>query len=95
MTLSDVASKLMHASSFAARFTKGCAHQADIVRLCQNCESLRSSPPILPPAMIALESRTMWGGIWYADDILESGMSVRLFVIHNVYDTRSGTYQGP
>lgn len=42
----------MHASSFTIRFNKGRAHHADIVRVPQNCKSLRSSPPILPSVMI-------------------------------------------
>lgn len=54
MTLTNVASKLMHVSSFTARFNKGCAHHAGIVRVPQDCEALRSSPPILPPVMIIL-----------------------------------------
>lgn len=72
MTLTNVAPKLMHASSFAARFNKGSAHHADIVRIAQ--ELHRSSiPPVLPPAIAC------WVG-----DALESGMSVRFFLLKNV-----------
>jgi hypothetical protein len=60
MMLTNVASKLMHASSFAARFNKGSAHHADIVRVAQELR-IPSIPPILPPAMIVVESRAGWG----------------------------------
>lgn len=42
MTLTNAASKLMRASSFAARFNKGCAHHADNVRVSQRRAPLRS-----------------------------------------------------
>jgi hypothetical protein len=39
-----------------------------------------SFPPILPPVMIVLESRAGWGSTLSTEDVLESGMSVRLFL---------------
>jgi hypothetical protein len=69
--------QIMHASSFAARFMMGCAHHADVMRVPQDCESLRFPPPILPSAMIVLESCGPGGAFYCSEDAHESRMSVR------------------
>jgi hypothetical protein len=79
MILFNVASKsctLLHlqlVSRWVVRITPTLCVQ----RIPQNCESLRFPPPILPSAMIDLESRRPGGAFDCSEDVHESRMSVR------------------